>query len=204
MGMGMGAGFGMMMPGMIREAMAAGATPLTPRRRRCRSNQRRRSEPRRPAPPPSPPALRCRASTISISRRPSIRSELVRGVIQAAVTSSKKAATHGKSRCLWARLRKQVVTITFGQHDESGHPVVSFRSTCGAATEQNAQALLRYNSKLVHGAFAFEKVGDREMVTLQGSVFADTLTGPLVSQVLTAIAWQADKVEEKLTGGDQY
>ena len=41
------------------------------------------------------------------------------------------------------------------------------------------------------------------MVTLQGSVLADTLTGPLVSQVLTAIAWQADKVEEKLTGTDQ-
>ena len=97
-----------------------------------------------------------------------------------------------------------MLVIAFGQHDESGHPVVSFRATCGPATEQNAQALLRYNSKLVHGAFAFEKVGDREMVTLQGSVLADTLTGPLVSQVLTAIAWQADKVEEKLTGSDQF
>jgi hypothetical protein len=96
------------------------------------------------------------------------------------------------------------VTITFGQHDDGGHDVLNFRATCGPATEQNAMALLRYNSKLVHGAFAFDKVGDREMVTLQGSVLADTLTGPLVSQVLTAIAWQADKVEEKLTGTDQY
>ena len=64
------------------------------------------------------------------------------------------------------------------------------------------QALLRYNAKLVHGAFAFEKVGDHEMVTLQESLLADSLTGPLVSQVLTAIAWQADKIEEKLTGKD--
>ena len=96
-------------------------------------------------------------------------------------------------------MRKQTVTITFGQHDEGNHAIVSFRSTCGPATEQNAQALLRYNTKLVQGAFAFDKIGDREMVVLQATLMADALTGPAVSQVITAIAWQADKVEEKLT-----
>jgi membrane protease subunit (stomatin/prohibitin family) len=199
MGMGMGAGFGMMMPGMIREAMAAGA-----------------------AQPPQSPAPQAAASqaapTIAAATAgaalPSFDDldlsasvdprELVRDVIKAGGYKLEESGDSWQVTVPVGTLRKQVVTITFGQHDESGHATVNFRSTCGAATEQNAAALLRYNSKLVHGAFAFDKVGDQEMVTLQGSVLADTLTGPLVSQVLTAIAWQADKVEEKLTGSDQY
>ena len=64
---------------------------------------------------------------------------------------------------------QQIVTITFGQHDEGDHATLNFRSTCGPATDQNAAALLRYNAKLVQGAFAFDKIGDREMVLLQAS-----------------------------------
>ncbi len=206
MGMGMGAGFGMMMPGMIREAMAAGATPQTAATPQAAAAQQ-----------PAAPAAASPAGTAAVAAGASLPSfddldlstptdpkALVRSVIQAGGYKLEESGDTWQVTVPVGTLRKQVVTISFGQHDESGHPVVSFRSTCGAASEQNAQALLRYNSKLVHGAFAFEKVGDREMVTLQGSVLADTLTGPLVSQVLTAIAWQSDKVEEKLTGGDQY
>ena len=101
-------------------------------------------------------------------------------------------------------LRKQIVTITFGQHDEGGHATVNFRSTCGPATDQNAAALLRYNTKLVHGAFAFDKIGDHEMVLSARQHAGRHAHRPAVSQTLTAIAWQADKVEEKLTGADQY
>lgn len=129
---------------------------------------------------------------------------LVRNVVQAGGYKLQEADDGWQVTLPVGTLRKQIVTITFGQHDESGHPTVNFRSTCGPATDQNAAALLRYNTKLVHGAFAFDKVGDREMVLLQGSMLADTLTGPAVSQMLTAIAWQADKVEEKLTGADQF
>jgi membrane protease subunit (stomatin/prohibitin family) len=202
MGMGMGAGFGMMMPGMIREAMAAGAS----------------QPPQQPAPqvpgPQAAPTIAAATATAAGAALPSFDDldlsasadprELVRNVIKAGGYKVEESGDSWQVTVPVGTLRKQVVTITFGQHDESGHAAVNFRSTCGAATEQNAAALLRYNSKLVHGAFAFDKVGDQEMVTLQGSVLADTLTGPLVSQVLTAIAWQADKVEEKLTGSDQY
>jgi hypothetical protein len=191
----------MMLPGMIREAMAAGAVPSTPQTA--------------PAPQAAPPqAQPAPAAAVAGAGLPSFDDldlstpvdpkALVRNVVQTGGYKLEESGDAWQVTVPVGALRKQVVTIAFGQHDESGHPVVSFRSTCGPATEQNAQALLRYNSKLVHGAFAFEKVGDREMVTLQGSVLADTLTGPLVSQVLTAIAWQADKVEEKLTGSDQY
>jgi membrane protease subunit (stomatin/prohibitin family) len=206
MGMGMGAGFGMMMPGMIREAMAAGATPQTA------PVPQAAARPPQSAPPRAAPSTN--AAAVAGAALPSFDDldlsapvdprELVRSVVQAGGYKLDETGDSWQVTVPVGTLRKQLVTVTFGEHDESGHPVVSFRSTCGPASEQNAQALLRYNSKLVHGAFAFEKVGDREMVTLQGSVLADTLTGPLVSQVLTAIAWQADKVEEKLTGTDQF
>jgi membrane protease subunit (stomatin/prohibitin family) len=201
MGMGMGAGFGMMLPGMIREAMAAGSAPT-------------------PQAAPAPTVARPQAPAAAVTAAAAGQAlpnfddldlgakvdprELVRGVIQAGGYKLEESGDSWQVTVPVGALRKQVVTILFGQHDDGGHDVLNFRATCGPATEQNAMALLRYNSKLVHGAFAFDKVGDREMVTLQGSVLADTLTGPLVLQVLTAIAWQADKVEEKLTGTDQY
>jgi membrane protease subunit (stomatin/prohibitin family) len=130
--------------------------------------------------------------------------QLIRNVIQAGGYKLEEGDDAWQVTVPVGTLRKQIVTITFGTHDEGGHATVNFRSTCGPATDQNAAALLRYNTKLVHGAFAFDKIGDREMVLLQGSMLADTLTGPAVSQTLTAIAWQADKVEEKLTGADQF
>jgi hypothetical protein len=66
-------------------------------------------------------------------------------------------------------------------------------------------ALLRYNTKLLHGAFAVEKVGGAEMVVLAANQLADTIDPLEVSRVLTAIAWQADKVEQQLMGGeDQF
>jgi membrane protease subunit (stomatin/prohibitin family) len=130
--------------------------------------------------------------------------QLVRNVVQAGGYKLQEADDAWQVTVPVGTLRKQVVTITFGQHDDGGHATVNIRATCGPATDQNAAALLRYNTKLVHGAFAFDKIGDREMVLLQGSMLADTLTGPSVSQTLTAIAWQADKVEEKLTGADQF
>ncbi len=199
MSMGMGAGFGMMLPGMIRDAMAASPAQAPQ------------------APAPQAPARRSAATTagagtavvagtalddleLSISADPR---DVLRGVIQAGGYKLEESGDAWTVTVPVGALRKQVVTITFGQHDEGGHAVVNFRSTCGPATEQNAMALLRYNNKLVHAAFAFDKVGDREMVLLQGSVMADALTPALASQVLTAVAWQADKVEEKLTGADQ-
>ena len=32
----------------------------------------------------------------------------------------------------------------------------------------------------------------------------DTMDLMEVTRIMTAVAWQADKVEEKLTGGDEY
>ncbi len=199
MGMGMGAGFGMMMPQMIREAMQAGPQMAPPM----------------PAPQqaaaPAPAAI-TKTVAWSAAGGPDFGDlaasidpkQLVRNVVQTAGFKLDDSSDAWQVTVPVGTLRHQVVTVTFGQHDEGGHNIVSFRSTCGPATPENAQALLRYNTKLVQGAFAFDKVGDREMVVLQATLMADALTGPSVQNVLTAIAWQADKVEEKLTGADQF
>ena len=47
-------------------------------------------------------------------------------------------------------------------------------------------------------------VGGAEVVVLQANQLAETLDPLEVSRVLSAIAWQADQVEQKLVGGDEH
>ena len=63
--------------------------------------------------------------------------------------------------------------------------------------------LLRYNTKMVHGAFAVKKSTAGELIVVQANQLADTADPLEVTRVITALAWQADKVEEKLIGGDE-
>ena len=101
-------------------------------------------------------------------------------------------------------LRKQLVSVEFGQTDKSGHSMVNYWSICGPVTEKNALSLLRYNTQMLHGAFAVRKVGTAEVVVIQANQLAETLDPLEVSRVLSAVAWQADQVEQKLVGRDEY
>ena len=101
-------------------------------------------------------------------------------------------------------LRKQNVTVDFSKTDSKGHSVISYTSTCGPASEKNALALLRYNTKMMHGAFAIQSTDSGEFVVVSANQLADTLDPLEVTRVVTAVAWQADKAEEKLMGGDQF
>jgi hypothetical protein len=100
-------------------------------------------------------------------------------------------------------LRKQVVTIRFDRTDDDGDKLVSFSSVCGPATSNNAMALLRYNTRMPHGAFAVEKTDSGEQIVVQANHLAATTDVLEVTRTLNAVAWQADKVEEKLTKGDK-
>ncbi len=82
--------------------------------------------------------------------------------------------------------------------------MVSCWSICGPLNEKNAMSLLRYNGKMLHGAFAARNVGGAEMVVIQANQLAETLDPLEISRVLSAVAWQADQVEQKLGGGDEY
>jgi hypothetical protein len=101
-------------------------------------------------------------------------------------------------------LRKQTVHINFARKDSEGHGVISFTSTCGPASEKNAMALLRYNTKVLHGAFAVQSTQAGEMIVVQANQLAETVDPLEITRVVTAVAWQADKAEEQLGGGDQY
>jgi Ni,Fe-hydrogenase III component G len=101
-------------------------------------------------------------------------------------------------------LRKQVVWCRHEQSQDGGQRLVRFWSVCGPASEKNAATLLRHNAQLALGAFAFQKLGDQEFIVIQTSVPADSLTLVDVARIIPALAWQADRFEEKLSGEDVF
>jgi len=205
MGMGMGAGFGMMFPGMLRDAMNAptGAAQMP-------------QQPVQPAAParPMPAAPVMAAPTVVTAAAGGLDfgdlaptsvgdpKTVVRAVVESSGYAIEESGDTWQVRVPIGSLRKQIVTIQFGQKDDAGHDIVSYTSTCGPFTEKNASALLKHNTKLVHAAFAVQKVGAADMVILQANQLADSLDPVAVGRVVAAVAWQADKVEEKLVGRD--
>jgi membrane protease subunit (stomatin/prohibitin family) len=189
MGMGMGAGFGMMMPGMIQQAMAAGVAPA-----------------------PAAPAAQKPAAAAATGGGPDFANlapvtkdpkAMVRSVVVAAGYTIDESGGAWRVTVPVGALRKQVVNVEFGQSDEGGHAMVAYWSVCGPASEQNMASLLRYNAGMAHGAFAVRSVAGADVVVLQANHLADTIDPLQVSRTLSAIAWQADKAEEKLTGADE-
>jgi membrane protease subunit (stomatin/prohibitin family) len=201
MGMGMGAGFGMMLPGMIQNAMVSGA----------RVNPNQFQAPgaggqgpgvavagagqgggpdlgglsRPAAPPPADPK------------------QLIRSVAQSAGWQCLEAGEAWQVVVPIGSLRKQTVVVRFDQKDSDGHPLISYSSVCGPSTPENALQLLKFNAQMVMGAFAVQNTPSGDVVVVCASQLAGTSTPLDVSRTITAIAWQADKVEEKLVEGDQ-
>lgn len=195
MGMGMGAGYGMMIPGMIQQAMQSGA--------RVNSNQFA-SPSSSPAPSPQPPAPGMDFGSLKTATPPvADPKQLVRTVVQSSGWKLTEAGDAWQIVVPIGALRKQTVTVRFDQKDEAGHTLISYSSVCGPSTPENAMQLLKFNTQMVQGAFAVQSTPAGEMVVVCTSQLAAT-TSPLdVSRTITAIAWQADKVEEKLGGADE-
>ena len=81
--------------------------------------------------------------------------------------------------------------------------MINYSSACGQATEENAMTFLRYNAKLIHGAFAIETTPTGDMIVMEANQLADTADPLDITRTVAAIAWQADQVESKLSGEDQ-
>jgi hypothetical protein len=198
MGMGLGAGFGMMLPGMLQQAMAGQTPPPT--------------QPAAPQPPAVPPSsaaapLAPGVAGVDFSGLAAVKADprqVVRATALAGGYSLVESGDHWQATVQVGPLRKQVVHIEFSKTDDAGHPLVAFWSICGPATPENATALLRYNTGMVQGAFAVKTVDATEMVVLQANHLAETLDALAVSRTISAIAWQADQVEQKLIGEDRY
>ena len=196
MGMGMGAGFGMMMPGMIQQAMGGG-TPAAPGA----------AQPPPQAPQAAVPGAASAAAGPDFGDLAPVTSDpksMVRNVSEAAGYKIAEEGNTVKITVPIGPTRKQVVSVDFGQTDKAGHSMVNYWSICGPMSEKNALSLLRYNTKMLHGAFAARTIGGAEMVVIQTNQLAETLDPLEVSRVLSAVAWQADQVEQKLAGGDEY
>jgi membrane protease subunit (stomatin/prohibitin family) len=210
MGMGMGAGFGMMMPGMIQQAMMGGRGPAAPQA----------GAPVAPQAPPAAGAPVAGAAAAGAAAAggggldfgdlapaaaaPTDARQIVRAVAESAGWQIQEAGSAWHVTVPIGALRKQTVTVNFEGKDDEGHDFIAYTSICGPASEKNAMALLRYNMKMVHGAFAVQNTDSGEMVVVQANQLADTADPLEVTRVMTAVAWQADKVEEKLGGGDRF
>ncbi|RMF87179.1 MAG: SPFH domain-containing protein [Planctomycetota bacterium] len=201
MAMGFGAGFGMMMPQMIRQAT-------------------QQSGPGATAPPPmaggapavgagaAGAAASAAAGGLDFAELAEVEVDpkaVVRGAVQSAGYSIVESGESMQITVPIGQLRKQVVHVEFveGKGDDEAN-AVRFWSVCGPSSPKNAVALLRYNAKLVYGAFGLRSINGQEMVVLQASLPAATINALDVARIIPAIAWQADRVEQKLTGGDAF
>jgi hypothetical protein len=210
MGMGMGAGFGMMLPGMIKNAMDS--------RPQVNSGQ---FQPASQAAPPSSAAAGAGGAAADVAARAGQGGLDFGGLSRAAAQPSadpkqlvRTVAQSAGWQCLesgeaWqvvvpvGPLRKQAVVIRFDQKDAEGHSLISYSSVCGPSTPENAMQLLKLNAQMVMGAFGVQSTASGDVVIVCFSQLAVTSTALDVSRTITSIAWQADKVEEKLMGGDQ-
>ena len=75
------------------------------------------------------------------------------------------------------------------------------REVEGGASPQDAVATVLPR---LHGAFAIESTPSGDQVVLQCNELAQTTSALDVSRAISQLAWQADKVEEKLTGEDNH
>jgi membrane protease subunit (stomatin/prohibitin family) len=191
LGMGMGAGFGMMMPGMIQQAMAGTGPSVA-------------------GPAPAKTAAGTAAAGMAAGGNfANLQAVVVdpKAVVRTVATAAGyKIEESGETMQITVpvgTLRKQRVTVEFGQKDADGNAIVNYWSVCGPFLEKNATALLQYNTSTIHGAFAVKNIADKQMVVLQTNQLAETINPLEVGKVLAAIAWQADQVEQKLLGTDE-
>jgi membrane protease subunit (stomatin/prohibitin family) len=189
MGMGMGAGFGMMFPGMLQQAMQGMQQP--PQAPMQAATARGTAA--------APPVFAQNAATQSMVADPK---QLVRSVAQSSGWQITEGGDQWQIVVPVGPLRKQKVNVQFDAKDAEGNSMLAFSSVCGAATNQNAMELLKFNTQMVHGAFAVESSPAGDVIVVRANQLTATADPLAVTKAISAIAWQADKVEEKLSGGD--
>ena len=209
MGMGMGAGYGMMLPGMVRDAMQGYQPP----------GQAAGQAPPVVAQPAGQAAAGAgMAAGVGAGMAGSMMDfsglapqakaidprQLVKAVAQSSGWPLEESGSAYKVVVSVGALRKQSVIVRFGDKDPEGNEIVRYSSYCGPANDKNAMLLLRYNTQMVHGAFGIEKGDAGDMIVVQANQHAGAASPLDVTRTITAIAWQADKVEETLGGADQH
>lgn len=189
MGMGMGAGFGMMFPQMLQQAMQG-------------MQQSPQAPMQNAAMPGAAPAAAVAAQAAAAPSMVADPKQLVRSVAQSSGWQVAETGEQWQLIVPVGPLRKQKVTVQFDAKDAEGNSMLAISSVCGPATSQNAMELLKFNTQMVHGAFAVESSTTGDVIVVRANQLTATADPLAVTKAISAIAWQADKVEEKLSGGD--
>ncbi len=105
-----------------------------------------------------------------------------------------------------AASRRQRVYVEMDRKDHDGNAMVGIWSPCGAINPAAALTILRNNDSVVHGAFAIKRVDDGEILVLKSNVLSNLTSASELAKIISAIAWQADEVEQQLSGSsvDQH
>jgi membrane protease subunit (stomatin/prohibitin family) len=197
-GQGLGFGMGMAFPAALQQAFQPGApvgaaTPAAPVA----------AQPAAAAANPTAAAPKLNLNALELSAPAVDIRAIVRKVANTSNWVLKEQGDQWGMIVPVGSLRKQTVYATFGRKDDDGHELICFWSPCGPANPSNAVTLLRFNHQTLHGAFAFQpnEQGGEELV-LRSNLLADTTDPMEVVRVVSAIAFQADEVEQQLTGSD--
>ena len=185
---GMGAGLGMMLPSMLQQAMQQAPANTNPSTPATQTNAPAGASIDFSALASPPSDQDAKATLLQVARNAGWE-------VQETEDSMALVVTVGP-------LRKQTVRVSFSEQDAAGNDLVSIWSSCGVANLQHAPMLLRYNSQIVHGAFAVKNIEGTENLVLRENLLADTVDALEITRTVTAIAWQADQFEEQLYGGD--
>ncbi len=104
-----------------------------------------------------------------------------------------------------ASARRQKVYLELDRKDSDGNRVLGVWSTCGMINPAAAMTVLRNNDTVVHGAFAIRRMPEGEVLVLRSNLLADLTDVGEMAKIVSAIAWQADQVEQQLSGAvDQH
>jgi len=198
-GTGMGFGMGMAFPAALQQAFLPGGVGASPPQQVPVAAQ-----PATPSGTSAAAAPKLNLNALESFKPPIDIRSLVRQVASSSHWSLKEQGDQWAMTVPVGSLRKQVVYANFGRKDDDGHELIGFWSPCGPANPNNAVILLRFNHQTVHGAFAFQpkEQGGEELV-LRSNLLADTIDAFEVLRVVSAIAFQADEVEQQLTGADE-
>jgi membrane protease subunit (stomatin/prohibitin family) len=194
MELGMGAGFGMLLPQMMQNTMAKAA-----------------GQPAAGAPTAAAPAavvpVQAGGGGPDFGNLAAVQvdpKQLIRTVSKAANWQVTENGEEWQINVPISATRKQIVHVAFNATDPDGNSIVAYSSPCGPATPENMMMLLRYNTQMVRGAFAVKSTPHGDIVVVQANQPAKLANPVEVGQLISAVAWQSDKAEERLVGEDQY
>jgi membrane protease subunit (stomatin/prohibitin family) len=99
-----------------------------------------------------------------------------------------------------ASSRRQRVFVELNRKDQDGNAMIGIWSPCGAINPAAALTILRNNDSVVHGAFAMKRVDDGEILVLKSNLLSNLTNAGELAKIISAVAWQADEVEQQLSG----